>query len=138
MTGLASTLFITAALAIGPSPHSKPEWANLLSTPEVVVNYHIASLAHEGHSVKAWVQIYLASPVSDKKNLIRYDSVKAAYRFDCSLHQQLLIQGTYNLGQVRVYERFPSDSPVEELGPGKIADSMRKRFCNEIGDADIL
>jgi hypothetical protein len=138
MTGLASTLLVSAALVIGPSPQSKPEWVNLISTSEVVVNYHSPSLAREGPGVKAWVRIYFASPVSDKKNLIRYDSIEAAYRFDCSLHKQLWIQGTYKLGEMRVYQRFPNESLMEDVESGNIAHAMRKRFCNEIGDADVL
>ena len=42
------------------------------------------------------------------------------------------------MGRCESISGFPNESLLEEAGPGKIAEAMRKRFCNEIGDADVL
>jgi hypothetical protein len=114
--------------------HDEPGWADLMSNPEVIVSYHPSSVVRDGDTVKAWVQIYLATPVSGDKGHVQYDSVRASYKFYCRSRQQLLIQGTYKLGETRVHERPSSDSVMEEIEPDTIADTLLNLFCDGSSD----
>jgi hypothetical protein len=119
--------------------HDDSGWVNFVFAPNVIVSYYPRSIVREAGTVKVWLQVNLASPVpfvgTDGSNKFQYDSVRAAYRLYCTERQQVLIQGTYSLGNKSVYERPSSEQTREEIQPNTLAAAFLNFFCNGSAEA---
>jgi hypothetical protein len=105
-------------------------WRNFTVQPNVIVDFHPASIVRNGESIKVWVRFHLAVPARDVQGRgWTYDGLKAAYEFKCAARQQVLVQGSYHLGSKVVYERLSNEALDEEIEPGTISDAFLRMLC---------
>jgi len=107
-------------------------WVNLIFNEAVLVDYHPDTVVIEDDGVKVWLQFFMARPTPSQNSRWEYDHLKGAYKFLCKSRQQLLIQGTYQLGTRTVYERLSNETVLEEIEPGTISDALRGFFCKSL------
>ena len=107
-------------------------WVNLIFDDTVLVDYHPDTVVIEDDGIKVWLQFFMARPVGSQNSRWEYDYLKGTYKFFCKSRQQLLIQGTYQLGSRTVYERLSNESVLEEIEPGTISDALRGFFCKSL------
>lgn len=106
-------------------------WANFHSEPKVVVDVMPSKRVKERDGTKIWAQFFLAEPVPSDDGRWSYDYVKSITKYFCGTKQQLLIQGTYSLKGSRVYERSATESLMEEIEPGTLAEGLYNYACKK-------
>jgi hypothetical protein len=107
------------------------EWVNFYSGPKVVVDIMPLKIVREADGAKIWAQFFLAESVASDDGRWRYDYVKGVTKYYCRTKQQLLIQGTYSLNGSTVFERGSTDSIVEEIEPGTLAEGLYEYVCKK-------
>ena len=103
-------------------------WVNLIFDKPILVDYHPDSVVIENDSIKVWMKFINANPIRSADGRWKYTSFKGVHKFWCKNQQQLLVQGTYRLGDTIVHERLSSEL-ILEIEPGTLSYSLRSYFC---------
>jgi hypothetical protein len=106
-------------------------WQSFVFGETILIDYHSTSVLREADGVKAWVQILFATPASLSPRG-KYNYMRSSYKLFCNTRQQLLIQGTYKLGNKTVWERLSNASIKEEIEPGTVSDRLLRFFCRDM------
>lgn len=106
-------------------------WVNFHSEPKVIVDIMPSKIVRERDGTKIWAQFFLAEPVDSNDGRWRYDYVKSVTKYYCGTKQQLLIQGIYSLNGKPTYERTSTESIVEEIEPGTLAEDIYEYACKK-------
>jgi hypothetical protein len=90
-----------------------------------------SKIVKESDGAKVWTQTFIAEPIPFNNSKLNYDSAKGITKFYCKTRQQRLIQATYHLNERLIYERTSSESVMEEIEPGTIADDLYAYVCRK-------